>query len=153
MKRLITIIPLVILLCFTFSCQQGEEVAEEPAVDIEAEREALGEAFTAWINAAHAKDVDAMLSFITEDVAAMYGSELRDKTWLGEFWTDHFSKGNFWTIYPPDKIVVSASGDLAYIVCGLEFTQVVEGESRINKFYSLQVWKKQADGTWKVVAF
>jgi creatinine amidohydrolase/Fe(II)-dependent formamide hydrolase-like protein len=29
MKKLLTIIPLVILLCFTFSCQQGDEVAEE----------------------------------------------------------------------------------------------------------------------------
>jgi proline iminopeptidase len=29
MKKLLTIIPLVFLLCFTFSCQQGEEVAED----------------------------------------------------------------------------------------------------------------------------
>ena len=29
MKKLLLILPLVILLCFTFSCQQGEEVAEE----------------------------------------------------------------------------------------------------------------------------
>ena len=29
MKRLFMVIPLVFLLCFTFSCQQGEEVAEE----------------------------------------------------------------------------------------------------------------------------
>jgi pimeloyl-ACP methyl ester carboxylesterase len=36
MKRLLTIVSLVILLCFTFSCQQAEEVAEEPVVDVEA---------------------------------------------------------------------------------------------------------------------
>jgi pimeloyl-ACP methyl ester carboxylesterase len=37
MKKLLSVIPLVILLCFTFSCQQqGEKVAEEPAVDVEA---------------------------------------------------------------------------------------------------------------------
>ena len=35
MKRLITIIPLAILLCFTFSCQQGEEVAEVAALSDE----------------------------------------------------------------------------------------------------------------------
>ena len=29
MKKLLLVIPLVILLCFTFGCQQGEEVAEE----------------------------------------------------------------------------------------------------------------------------
>ncbi|TET69109.1 MAG: hypothetical protein E3J56_10285, partial [Candidatus Aminicenantes bacterium] len=32
MKKLLMILPLVILLCFTFGCQQGEEVAEEAAV-------------------------------------------------------------------------------------------------------------------------
>ena len=36
MKKLLTVIPLVILFCFTFGCQKGEEVAEEPVVDIEA---------------------------------------------------------------------------------------------------------------------
>ncbi len=35
MKKLITIIPLVFMLCFTFSCQGGEEV------DIEADVKAL----------------------------------------------------------------------------------------------------------------
>ncbi len=37
MKKLLMIIPLVFLLCITFGCKQGEEVAEEPAVDVEAE--------------------------------------------------------------------------------------------------------------------
>jgi len=40
MKKLLTIIPLVFLLCFTFGCQQGEEVAEEAAIGLEA---AIGE--------------------------------------------------------------------------------------------------------------
>jgi len=42
MKKFLTIIPLVILLCFTFGCkQQGEEVAEEAAVDVEARDEGV----------------------------------------------------------------------------------------------------------------
>jgi len=32
MKKLLMILPLVFLLCFTFGCQQGEEVAEEAMV-------------------------------------------------------------------------------------------------------------------------
>ncbi len=32
MKKLLMVLPLVFLLCFTFSCQQGEEVAEEVGV-------------------------------------------------------------------------------------------------------------------------
>jgi len=34
MKRLFYVIPLVVVLSFAFGCRQGEEVAEEPAVDI-----------------------------------------------------------------------------------------------------------------------
>jgi len=41
MKKLFMIIPLVILLCFAFGCQKGEEVAEEPAVDVEAREEVI----------------------------------------------------------------------------------------------------------------
>ncbi len=63
MKRLLMIIPLVILLCFTFSCQQGEEVAEEPAVDVEAETEAVAESFQQLIDAAVKGDIEKMKSF------------------------------------------------------------------------------------------
>ena len=40
MKKLFMVLPLVFLLCFTFSCQKAEEVAEEPVVDVEAEKAA-----------------------------------------------------------------------------------------------------------------
>jgi len=35
MKKILMIIPLVILLCFTFSCQKGEEVAEEAKAELD----------------------------------------------------------------------------------------------------------------------
>ncbi|NIM59869.1 MAG: hypothetical protein GTO16_13160, partial [Candidatus Aminicenantes bacterium] len=48
MKKLLSVIPLVILLCFTFGCQQGEEVAEEPVVDVEADIAALKKIEEEW---------------------------------------------------------------------------------------------------------
>ena len=41
MKKSFMVISLVFLFCFTFSCQQAEEVAEEPGVDIEADIAAI----------------------------------------------------------------------------------------------------------------
>jgi hypothetical protein len=38
MKKLFMVLPLVFLLCFTFSCQQGEEVAEEVIAEQEERR-------------------------------------------------------------------------------------------------------------------
>jgi ketosteroid isomerase-like protein len=63
MKKSLMIISLVFLLCFNFSCQQGEEVAEEPAVDVEAEKEAVAECFHAYIDTAVEGDIEKLKSF------------------------------------------------------------------------------------------
>ena len=68
MKQLIMILSLVLVLGFAFACQQAEQVAEEPAVDIAAEEAAIREAFTAMSAAGPAKDVDILLSYCADDV-------------------------------------------------------------------------------------
>lgn len=45
MKKQLMVLPLVFLLFFTFGFHRGEEVAEEPAVDVAAEEEAIREVF------------------------------------------------------------------------------------------------------------
>ena len=74
MKKLLMIIPLVILLCFTFSCQQYyEEVAEEPAVDIAAEEAAIRETMKTAIDGLNNHDIQAHLSTLTEDFETWSG--------------------------------------------------------------------------------
>ena len=41
MKKLLLILPMVFLLCFTSGCKQAEEVAEEPVVDVETKEEGV----------------------------------------------------------------------------------------------------------------
>ncbi len=65
MKKLFMILPLAFLLCFTFGCQQGEEVAEEPAVDVEAEVRARSKAAVA---AEMAFDWEKAVTFFASDV-------------------------------------------------------------------------------------
>ena len=72
MKKLFMVLPLVFLLCFTFGCQQGEEVAEEPVVDVEAERTAILEAFNAWMKFSDAKDVEGLVSYLATDAVTLY---------------------------------------------------------------------------------
>jgi len=66
MKKFFMIIPLVFLFCFAFSCQQGEEVAEEPVVDveidIEADVEAIKASFDEWVTLYNAGDFDKIVS-------------------------------------------------------------------------------------------
>jgi uncharacterized protein (TIGR02246 family) len=153
MKNLFMILPLVLLLCFTFSCQKAEEVAEERAVDVAAEHEAVSQAIEAWNNANNSKDLEGMLALVAEDAIFTGGEEFSDKTQIGENWSNNFSKGNYWKSYPPEKLEVSASGDLAYAVQRYEFTRVVEGESKTSKGTFNAIWKKQVDGSWKIVGW
>jgi ketosteroid isomerase-like protein len=72
MKKLFMVLPLVFLLCFTFSCQQGEEVAEEPVVDVEADIESVRAEIQArskaLVAAEEAFDWEAAVTFFASDV-------------------------------------------------------------------------------------
>jgi len=141
---------LVFLLCFTFSCQKAEEVAEEPAVDIVAETEAVRDAFLTQAKAGPAKDVKLVMSYVADD-AVQVG--VGDKEAIREGYINYFSKGRYWDNTSIDKVEVSASGDLAYVIASWENYRDEEGETSTSKGGKLFVLKKQADGTWKIVAF
>ncbi len=61
MRKLFLVIPLVFLFCFTFGCQrQVEEVAEEPVVDVAAEKEAVAETLQNLVDAAVNEDMEGL---------------------------------------------------------------------------------------------
>ncbi len=68
MKKLRMIIPLVILLCFTFSYQQGEEIAEEPAVDVEAEKANIRTVLDQYAEAWKSSNIDHFSKIFSRDV-------------------------------------------------------------------------------------
>ena len=150
MKKLLMVLPMVFLLCFAFGCQKAEEVAEEPAVDIAAETEALKEAFWANQKAGTTKDIELMMSFVADDVVSS-GIE-GGKEGIREWYTNYFEQGRYWDNQSIQKIEVSSSGDMGYIVFSWDSHRVVEGEARVNRGSNTVVWKKQADGTWKIAA-
>ena len=152
MKKLFMILSLVLLLCFAFACEKEDD--DVSVVDIAAERAAVNQAIEALNNAYSSKDVDALLALMADDVLLTRGGEFfMDKTKLREFVSNAHSQGNFWSLSLPEKFEVSASGDLAYAVQRYEYTRVVDGESRISKNSFTTVWKKQVDGSWKIVAW
>ena len=64
------VIPLVFLLCITFGCQKGEEVAEEPVVDVEAEKETIRKLTNNWFADELRRDMEARLSYFAPDAVA-----------------------------------------------------------------------------------
>jgi ketosteroid isomerase-like protein len=152
MKKMFMVLPLVLLLCFTFGCQQGEEVAEEPAVDIAAETESVKEAFWSWLEAGPENGIDWLMSFLADDIISV-GETMLDKAGMRERYEEIFSQGSYWTNQSLVKVVVSTAGDLAYTIVSSEFVSIVEGETQTSKRGNIVIWGKQADGSWKIVAF
>ena len=152
MKKLLMVIPLVFLLCFSLSCQQGEEVAEKPAVDVEAEREAVLAVNAEFLEALKAKDIERTMSVFADEVM-MIDNFFRDKEGIRKFFEGFFEAG--WNANViVEKIDVSQSGDLAYLLVKLDHSRVKEDQSvDYIKIGAFSIFKKQLDGTWKIVAF
>lgn len=65
MKKVFMVLPLVFLFCFTFGCQKALEVAEEPVVDVEAEKQIVAKLVVNSMEAEGQKDIDAVMGIST----------------------------------------------------------------------------------------
>ena len=151
MKKLLMVIPLVILLCFTFSCQQGEEVAEEAVVDISVDIEANKNLNDAWDEAFNAGDIDRLLSIYTDDAVMIPPNE---PALIGK----EEIRGNFQQIFDQfieenDSVVVDVKigGNLAFVRGTWKAIQTPKagGESLNLNGNFLDINQKQPDGSWK----
>jgi ketosteroid isomerase-like protein len=152
MKKLLFVVSLVLLFCLVVYGQVILKEKPKLPVSITTEINAINELFTVCAKAFEAKDADRICSFLTDDFVIGYGDSFRDKKWLREFYIKRFSEGVGWKIYLPDKVEVSASGDLAYAVGYFDYTVVTKGEAKTTKGCTLYVFKKQKDGSWKIVS-
>ena len=152
MKKSLLVIPLVILLCFTFGCQKGEEAAEEPAVDLAAEEKAIRKLTTDWFADELRRDMEASLSYLAPD--AMFQLEgaptIVGTTAIRAAYEEFFKLPFTDWVMEPRIIVVAASGDLAYDIGS--FKMVFEGpEGRTEAPQkSTIIWRKLED-QWKCV--
>jgi ketosteroid isomerase-like protein len=101
MKKLLLILPLVFLLCFTFSCQKAEEVAEEPVVDVEAEKLIVEKELRA-MEIAHkaaidSKDIEGVLQFYSSDLITISPGEpiLYGNDWIRTTLNDLYNNYDF----------------------------------------------------------
>lgn len=150
MKKLLFLVSLVLLLCLVVYSQ----VVLKPKLSeiTKTERGAIYEVFSVCADAFEAKDADRICSFLTDDFVIGYGDSFQDKKWLRELYIKRFSEGSGWKIYLPDRVEVSASGDFAYAVGYYDYTVVTKGEAKTTKGCTLYVFRKQKDGSWKIVS-
>ena len=157
MKKLLMVIPLVFLLCFTFSCQQGEEVAEEVGVKALSEEDAaaikaigpaLDKATLEW-------DIDALLKLWTEDTLLMNQNEpiIQGRAGVVEYYKA--AESATYTEHKHELIEVDGYGDIAYARGAYKVVFVAEGAAEPTQLEgkTLLILRKQSDGRWCISRF
>jgi len=148
MKKLLMVIPLVILLCFTFGCQQGEEVAEEVGVKALSNEDvaAIKETIQALVKASLAGDWDSFFATFTEDVVWMWPNQpateglqaLKERpSWVRAVEQEM------------SAIDIDGRDDLAYIRGSLSLLLDYEGAVK-DKGKFLVIMRKQSNESWLI---
>ena len=150
MKKLLMVIPLVILLCFTFGCQQGEEVAEEPAVDVEADVEAIKSLEDETMKAVNEGDLERYLSLLTDDVVWMAPTQ---PSAIGKEAVKNWVEFDLFTYEVTITVEeVQVLGDWAFMrdIWIGSGTQKDSGEKFEFNNKGLYLLRRQTDGSWKM---
>ena len=128
-----------------FSCNQAK-------VDKKAEGEKVIQLSKEWSQAASAGDVEKIVSYWADDAIVISAGDpvLTGKQAIREMVQNAYKMPGFRISWQPQKVVVSESGDMAYL---LEDSQITYSDSTgkahtINN-KAVSIWRKQADGSWK----
>jgi ketosteroid isomerase-like protein len=146
MKTLFSIVVTLLVLAISGCAPQVDVEADKAAV-----RAALGEAWNAVI----AKDVDKFVSICAdEDIMFPPNAPMvRGKQGVREYMTQFFASPGYSISRQPPQIEVSGAGDLAYTWDTFELTvNDAEGNPVTQNAKHVVVWKKEPQGTWKIVA-
>ncbi len=108
----------------------------------------------AWSDAASRKDLDAIVSYMSDDGETLAPNEpaARDKAAIRASWGNLLSLPNVTIGWQPLRVGVAASGDFGYTSGSytLTFTDPA-GKTVTDRGKYLEVWKK-VDGKWKCIS-
>lgn len=147
MSRSSYVLVLLFLLALSTACQSQADTRA-------ADEAALRKLDEEWSKAAGSKDVDKTLSYYSDDAVLMLPNlpRLTGKESIRTLWKEMFASQTFSGGWKTTKVEVARSGDLAYVTGDYEFNESDSGRPMTDKGQYLQVWKKQADGSWKCTA-
>lgn len=151
----ITLIIFLLLLSVSAACQTqtGTETAAQTGADTHgADETALRNQDNEWSKAAGTKDVDKTVAFYVDDAVVMPPNSpaLTSKEPIRALWKGMLGAPGFSGGWKPTKVEVAKSGELGYVTGTYEFKENdAAGKPITDKGKYVEVWKKQADGTWK----
>ncbi|MBI4548127.1 MAG: DUF4440 domain-containing protein [Ignavibacteriae bacterium] len=116
---------------------------------------AIRDADIGWSKVAETNQVDQMIAYFLEDAVVLAPNEpmASGKEAIGTMLRGFFAMPGFSVKWQPTKVEVSRSGDLGYSLGTYEMTMNdPKGIPMTDRGKYATVWKKQADGSWKVAA-
>ena len=139
----------VALIMFASAC--GQQLTPDSRIADEA---TIRELDVKWAQAASAKNLEETVSYYDDDASLLppnttiqTGKAAVHAAWQGLL-------GSVDAIaWQPNKIEVSRSSDLAYVIGVYQMrSKNAQGTSMDDHGKYVEVWKKQSNGSWKVVA-
>jgi ketosteroid isomerase-like protein len=137
------------LVLFVSGCGQ-----QAPKVTRAADESALRDLDAQWSKAAAARDVDATVSYYSDDASLLVPNApaVGDKQGIHAAWAALLGPDTSLS-WQASKVDVARSGDLAYVMGVYQLTtKDARGNFTTDRGKYVEVWKKQADGNWKTAA-
>jgi uncharacterized protein (TIGR02246 family) len=132
----------------------SESKSATPAkVDLAKAEAAVRAADRQWLAAAKSRDADKTVAFWADDASILMPGDhpVTGKKAITEYVARAFASPEFSISWTTDKVVVSQSRDMAYSTGEDQITFKGPGNKVVTqKNNGVAIWKKQADGSWKV---
>ena len=129
--------------------------AAAPAVDVAAEQSKIRDIESGWVQEAAAKDVEKAAGHYTDDAVLMISGSppAKGKDAIHAAWKALLEDPNVKLTFSADRVELSTSGDLATTKGSYTMTVTNPKTKKPveDKGSYLTVYKKQADGSWKVI--
>ncbi|MFZ0522975.1 MAG: DUF4440 domain-containing protein [Candidatus Acidiferrales bacterium] len=136
----------VALVMFAAGCGK-----EEPKDTRVADEAAIKNADTQWAKTAASKDVDATIAFYSDDASLLPPNApmASDKASIRAAWAGMLAPGTSLS-WQATKVEAARSGDLGYVMGTYQLeSKDVAGKEEADRGKFVEIWKKQADGSWK----
>lgn len=123
-------------------------------IDKKTEGEKLMQVSRDWSNAAEAGDIEKTLNYWADDAVLISAGEpeLRGKQAIRGMVEGSLKDPNFSISWEPISVEISQSGDMGYLIENAKITiKDSTGNTSVQNFKTVTIWKKQENGSWKNV--
>ncbi len=115
--------------------------------------EAIRRADQDWMKVFAAKDLQKSVAFCDEKGAVLSSNApiANGHEAIGKLFEGFFALPDLKLTWTPNRAEVARSGELGYTSGTYDMTFSAGGKNVVDKGKYVTVWKKQADGSWKVL--